>query len=271
MAPSPARGLARTVGLALVAVYIIASVVLPTGAIALRSLLPFYTGNFAWSDLTLANIANTLNDGLVRNALLHSVFITVVATALLIVVAFLVAVDKARRRDLISSFTALLASVPIAVPGVLFGVGLIWLYIRTPIYATIWIIVLVMLGRFLPILVRMFETALMQIGRELEEAAAVSGASEWKITLQIRLPLLLGTLRSALAIGGTQVFNELTASALLFTATSSVLPVVVFNYMFDGDYSRAAAVAILQILLLCAGFGVISLFTRGSGRWRQAA
>jgi ABC-type glycerol-3-phosphate transport system permease component len=68
----------------------------------------------------------------------------------------------------------------------------------------------------------------------------VCGCSEWTISLKIRLPLLLGTIRSAIAIGGTQVFNELTAWALLFTASSSVLPVVVCNYMFDGDYSRAA-------------------------------
>jgi iron(III) transport system permease protein len=237
----------------------------------LRSLLPYYTGQFGWADLTLANIRNTLADNLVRDALLHSIVITVAATLLLVVLAFLVAVGKARRRDAISSLTAAIASIPIAIPGVLFGVGMIWLYIRTPLYATIWIIVVVMLGRFLPILVRMFETALIQIGRELEEAAAVAGASEWTITREVRLPLLLGTIRSAIAIGGTQVFNELSASALLFTASSSVLPVVVFNYMFDGDYSRAAAVATLQILLLCAGFGLVSFLTRRNMRWRQAA
>lgn len=264
-------GPGRAIGLALVLTYIVVSVILPAGAIALRSLLPFYTGDFAWSDLTLANIRNTLTDELVRNALLHSVFITVVATLLLVVLAFLVAVDKARRRDAISSLTALIASIPIAVPGVLFGVGLIWLYIRTPIYATIWIIVMVMLGRFLPILVRIFETALIQIGRELEEAASVCGASEWTISLKIRLPLLLGTIRSAIAIGGTQVFNELTASALLFTASSSVLPVVVFNYMFDGDYSRAAAVATVQLVVLAAGFAVVSFATRRKSLWRQPA
>lgn len=261
--------LGQTVAMALVLVYILVSVVLPAGAIGLRSLLPFYTGDFAWSALTLGNIRNTLGDQLVRNALMHSIFVTVASTALLIAIAFLVALGKARRRDAISSLTAMMASVPIAIPGVLFGVGLVWLYIKTPIYATIWIIVLVMLGRFLPILVRMFENALIQIGRELEEAAAVSGASELAITLQIRLPLLLGTLRSAIAIGGTQVFNELTASALLFTASSSVLPVVVFNYMFDGDYSRAAAVATLQILVLLVGYAIIAFATLRGARWRQ--
>ena len=265
------HGIARHAGLALIVVYIVVSVVLPTGAIALRSLLPYYDGSWSLARLSLANIQGVLGDALVRNALMHSIVVTVVATGLLLGIAFLVALGKARRRDAISRVTALIASVPIAVPGLLFGVGLIWLYVRTPIYATIWIIVVVMLGRFLPILVRMFENALMQIGRELEEAAAVCGASDWTITRTIRLPLLLSTIRSAIAIGGTQVFNELTASALLFTASSSVLPVVVFNYMFDGDYSRAAAVALLQIALLVAGYALVTLATRRSARWREAA
>lgn len=265
------RGALRTMGLMLVLVYVVVSVVLPVGAIALRSLLPYYDGKFALASLSLANIQTTLADALVRNALVNSVIVTVVATLLLIALAFLVALGKARRRDTISSLTALIASVPIAVPGLLFGVGLIWIYVRTPIYATIWIIVVVMLARFLPILVRMFENALIQIGRELEEAAAISGASEWTISREIRLPLLLATIRSAIAIGGTQVFNELTASALLFTASSSVLPVVVFNYMFDGDYSRAAAAALMQIALLVAGYAIVSIATRGGGRWREPA
>lgn len=264
------RGPARVWGLLFVLLYILVSVVLPGGAIALRSLLPYYDGRFALSDLSFANVRVTLADELVRNALVHSLFVTVVATLLLLALAFLIALGKARRRDAISSATAVLASVPIAVPGVLFGVGLIWIYIRTPVYATIWIIVLVMLGRFLPIIVRMFENALIQIGRELEEAAAVSGASEWRITREIRLPLLVATIRSAIAVGGAQVFNELTASALLFTASSSVLPVVVFNYMFDGDYTRAAAVALLQIALLVVGFTIVSMLTRRSNRWREA-
>lgn len=263
------RGAVRGMGLMLVLVYIVVSVVLPVGAIALRSLLPYYDGKIAFSSLSLANIQVTLADALVRNALANSIMVTVVATLLLIALAFLVALGKARRRDAISFLTALIASVPIAVPGLLFGVGLIWIYVRTPIYATIWIIVVVMLARFLPILVRMFENALIQIGSELEEAAAISGASEWTISLEIRLPLLLATIRSAIAIGGTQVFNELTASALLFTASSSVLPVVVFNYMFDGDYSRAAAAAILQIALLVVGYALVSIATRHGSRWRE--
>lgn len=258
-AQAPPRSvLVRALGLGAVLGYIAASVALPAAAIAVRSLLPYFTGELALGAFSLDNIRRTLSDQLVRDSLVNSVLVTTMSTAALVVLAFLVALGRTRHRDFVASLTATVASIPVAVPGVLFGVGLLWTYIRTPVYATLGIIVLVMLARFLPILVRMFETALIQIGRELEEAAAVCGATDATISLRIRLPLLLGTLRSAITVGGAQVFNELTASALLFTSSSSVLPVVVFNYMFDGDYSRAAAVALLQMVMLIAGFAVIS-------------
>jgi len=249
----------RFLGLAIVIAYLVASVVLPVTGIVIRSLLPYFSGTFSISDFSLDNIQAVLGDQLVHRALGNSIIVTLSSISILIVIAFFVALGKVRRRDALSSATVLLAAVPIAVPGVLFGVGLLWTYIRSPIYATIGIIIMVMLARFLPLLVRLFETALIQIGRELEEAAAVCGASDLVVTTKIRLPLLFGTLRSALAVGGAQCFNELTASALLFTSASSVLPVVVFNYMFDGDYSRAAALALIQISVLLIGFALISL------------
>jgi len=252
----------KTIGMFLILFFILVSVVLPIAAIALRSLLTYFSGTFSFSDLSLQNIKSALNDELVLRSMRNSIFVTVISCILLSIISFLVALAKVRRRDMISRATSLLASLPIAVPGVLFGVGLLWQYIGTPVYATVWILILVMLARFLPMMVRMFETALIQIGKELDEAAAVCGASEWTITLRIRLPLLLGTIRSAMAVGGAQVFNELTASALLFTSSSSVLPVVVYSYMFDGDYSRASAVAMFQIGFLIVGFTLISLGTR---------
>ncbi|MEZ5844841.1 MAG: iron ABC transporter permease [Hyphomicrobiaceae bacterium] len=260
---SPAlRGLAA----ALIVLYVLASVVLPVGAIALRALLPYFSGEFALSDFTLQNVADTLRDGLVRQAIVNSLLVTILASLMLVLLAYLIAVVNVRRSSLISRASALLAGLPIAVPGVLFGVGLLRLYIATPVYATIWLIVLVMLARFLPILVRMFETSLIQIGAVLEEAARVSGAREPTLTLRIRLPLLIGTLRSAFVLGGTQVLNELTASALLTTSSSIVLPVVVFNYMFDGDYPRACSVALLQVVLLAMVVAIVSLLARGKRR-----
>jgi iron(III) transport system permease protein len=243
----------RCAGTLLCLIYVVVAVVLPVGALALRSTVQYFTGSVSLGGMSLSAFSILLRDPLVQSSLQHSIAITAVSTVALLVISFAVATAKVRYRDRTAAATEFLASTPIAIPGVLFGVGLLWMYISTPVYATIWIIVLVMLARFPPLLVRMFETALMQIGREVEEAAMISGASEFHVSRLVRLPLLAGTLRSAAIVASTQVFNELTASALLFTGTSSVMPVLIYNYAIAGDYSRASALALIQIVLLVLG------------------
>lgn len=261
--PRAAAGLgwnaARVAGVSFVLVYITLSSLLPIFAIFMRSMIPFYDGQITLQGLSLANMRSTITDPSVLDSLVHSLIVMLIATVLLLALAFLVALGRVRSKGMLSTLTWAVASIPIAVPGVLIGVGFIWLYVGTPVYASLSIIVLVMLARFLPILVRLFETGLIQLGRELDEAAAVCGAPEWVVTWHIRLPLLWGTIRSATTIAMTQVLNELTASALLFTSVTSVLPVLIFNYMYDGDYARASAIALLQIAIMGSVIMLIGL------------
>lgn len=266
-----AGSLWRGIGFSVVLLFVVFSLVLPILAIALRAFLPYFGGTIELSELTLENLRTALGDPLARTALANSLLVTALSTVLLLALAFLVAVGRVRRRDAISTTTWVIASIPIAVPGVLIGVGLIWLYIRTPIYATVTIVVMVMLARFLPILVRLFETGLIQIGRELEQAAEVCGASSLTVTRRIRLPLLAGTFRSSVTIVGTQVFNELTATALVYTSTSSVLPVVIYNYTADGDYSVATALALIQVSFLVTGLAMMGLVGLALRKRREAA
>jgi iron(III) transport system permease protein len=249
----------RTAGVVFVVLYIACSSLLPVFAIFMRSMIPFYSGEITLEGMSSANIESTLSDPSVLDSLGHSLLVMAVTTVALLALAFLVALGRVRARGALSTLTLVVASVPIAVPGVLIGVGFIWLYVGTPVYASLAIIMLVMLARFLPILVRLFETGLIQLGRELDEAAAVCGASDLAVTWRIRLPLLVGTIRSAATIAMTQVLNELTASALLFTSITSVLPVLIFNYMYDGDYARASAIALLQIAIMATLLTVIGL------------
>jgi len=252
---------ARIAGTVIVVIYILCSSLLPIFAIFMRSMIPFYSGEISLSGMSFGNIQSTLSDPSVLDSLKHSLIVMVVSTLLLLTLAFLVALGRIRHKSRLSTFTWVVASIPIAVPGVLIGVGFLWLYIGTPVYASLFIIVLIMLSRFLPILVRLFETGLIQLGRELDEAAAVAGASDMVITWRIRLPLLVGTIRSAATIAMTQTLNELSASALLFTSATSVLPVLIFNYMYDGDYARASSIALVQIAIMATLLTVIGLAT----------
>ena len=72
-----------------------------------------------------------------------------------------------------------LATTPLVFPGIVLGVGVMQLFLTVPVgvYGTIWIIVWAFLINYLPYGVRYSYAGMLQVHRELEEAAAVAGAS----------------------------------------------------------------------------------------------
>ena len=78
-----------------------------------------------------------------------------------------------------------LSTAPMAIPGVIFGVGLAWLYLvlPVPIYGTRWILLLAYIAIHLPFAVRICLSGLSQLHPELEEAGAVAGAG-WIVRMR---------------------------------------------------------------------------------------
>ena len=62
---------------------------------------------------------------------------------------------------------------PIAVPGIVFGTGIFWTYLMTPVYGTIWILVIAFVASYIPFAYRMIDTSIIQIDKSLEEASAL--------------------------------------------------------------------------------------------------
>lgn len=151
----------------------------------------------------------------------------------------------------------LLANVPIAFPGVVVGVALliIALSLPIPLYGTLFIIALAFLIRFLPYAMRYTHSGVLQIHRELEEAAAVAGASQWQVWRKIVFPLLV----PALASGWVFVFllgaNELSMSVLLAGARSQVMAVAMFERWGAGQSVEVFALG----LIWSAAMAVVAL------------
>ena len=66
--------------------------------------------------------------------------------------------------------------LPVAVPGLVYGIGLIWTWLPTPVYGTVWILLIAYVAKFLPYGVVVSRTGLLQMHPELEESARVHGA-----------------------------------------------------------------------------------------------
>jgi len=158
-----------------------------------------------------------------------------------------------------------LAFVPITIPGIVLGISLIWVYFTIPIriYGTLWILLVAYVTRYLPYGIRGTTSALVQIHRELEEAAGAAGARWWPTFRHILLPLL----RPALVGVWIYVFiislRELGAGVLLYSSQSVVLAVRIFDLRDSGNYTSIAALSVFLIILLVA---LVTVLQRIGGR-----
>jgi iron(III) transport system permease protein len=143
-----------------------------------------------------------------------------------------------------------LAFMPLAIPGLVLGVSLLFVYLRTswlPIYGTLWILFVAYLTRYMPYGMRYASTSMFQIGRELEESAQMSGAGWWHTFRRIVLPLLAPGLVAGWIYIVIVSFRELGASVLLYSPGKEVLSIVIWEQWRDGLLTQVAALGVMLI------------------------
>jgi iron(III) transport system permease protein len=145
-----------------------------------------------------------------------------------------------------------IASLPMVFPGIVLGLSIMILYLYMPIgvYGTIWILLIAYVTRFLPYGLRYNTTSMLQIHKELEESAAMSGAS-WATTFRrIILPLL----KPGLVAGWIYIMivsiRELSSSILLYSPGTEVLSILIWELWENGQYVELSALGVMFIIAL---------------------
>ncbi|MEK7836266.1 MAG: ABC transporter permease subunit, partial [Pseudomonadota bacterium] len=151
---------------------------------------------------------------------------------------------------------------PLGIPGIILGLGFLILLIRTPLYTTLWIILIAYIARFLPLATRGISAMLLAIGGELEESARASGAT-WAQTLRlIVLPLIKPALVAAWLMLFVIFIRELGATILLYAQGTETLSVAMV-ILGEQNFGHVAALAMVQTLMLVVAFMLFRL-TRSS-------
>jgi iron(III) transport system permease protein len=154
-----------------------------------------------------------------------------------------------------------LSMVPLSVPAMVFALGLLWVYVRVPapIYGTLAILLIAYVTHYLPFGVRTTSAALRQLHPELEEAARVSGATWLSTMRRVTMPLVKPTMIAAWGLLFIMSMQEVSSSILLYSSSSIVLSVAVFDLWENGNPSDVAALGFVQ---LAASFIVVGLVLR---------
>ena len=200
-------------------------------------------GSVFRDDETLMAIANTLILG-VAAALVSLVWYPAIAYM----------ADRSRLPG--RRLVGLLSWIPAALPGVILGLGLLWLFLTTPVlgslYGSVGVLIVATAIAALATGVQLIRSNLVQIGRELEEASYVVGAS-WLTTFRrIMLPLLGPVLLTVALLTFNAAARNVAAIAMLVTSSNRPLAMLQVDYMVDGRYEPAAIVGVLIVLLTLA-------------------
>jgi iron(III) transport system permease protein len=257
----------RFVALAGLGLYAFLAIVLPFLVLLYASFVRVYSVPSLESlrELTLSNYAFILSDDLTRTAVFNSIVLGVGAATAVVALTAVIAWVTVRTRLPGRGLLDFLAFVPITIPGIVLGISLIWVYFTIPIriYGTLWILLVAYVTRYLPYGIRGTSAALIQVHRELEEAAAAAGARWWPTFRHILLPLL----RPALV--GTWIYifivslRELGSGVLLYSTQSVVLAVRIFDLRDSGNYTSIAALSIFLIIVLVI---LVTVLQRLGGR-----
>jgi iron(III) transport system permease protein len=257
----------RIVALAGLGLYGVLAIGLPLLVLIYASLVRVYSvpSLESLSELTLSNYAFIVNDDLTRTAVFNSILMGLGAATIVVALTAVIAWVTVRTRLPGRGVLDFLAFVPITIPGIVLGISLIWVYFTIPIriYGTLWILLVAYTTRYLPYGIRGTSAAIIQVHRELEEAAAAAGARWWPTFRHILLPLL----RPALV--GTWIYifivslRELGSSILLYSSESVVLAVRIFDLRDSGNYTSIAALSIFMIVILVI---LVAVLQRLGGR-----
>lgn len=240
-----------------VAFYIMLAVVLPLFALLEVSLRdqPFIANvgdMFDPSVFSLTDIEETLNYGPFRDSVINTLIVGVGAAVLggafCFAMAFMVTRSKVPGRQLIEY----LATVPIAVPALVMGMGILWTWflIPLPLYGTLLLLMIAYIGRFLPQGFTSIGGSIRQVHTDLEESAVVSGATRARASVSITMPLIRSSVVSAALLLLIMSFRELSIAVFLFTTDTRMLSIVIFDFWYGGSLGRAAAASLLYSVIL---------------------
>jgi iron(III) transport system permease protein len=249
-------GRGRYVALTGCILYVVVMMLLPLVFLLIGSFMRRY-GFFAiQAPFTLEHWKSLFADPIFLGSLKNSLIIASITAAGGVLVYSTVAYLLVSRRMIASRLLEAFCWVPHILPGILLGLGILWLFLSTPLrhvlYGTVWGIAFALILSDSPVTTQAFKAGFLQLGAELEEAARVSGAS-WGYTYRkILLPLLAPIAAATGLMNFGSALTSISTPVLLYSQQSRPLSILLLEYSFTGELERGAALGLLITVIICA-------------------
>jgi iron(III) transport system permease protein len=204
------------------------------------------------SSYTLENFDLIFSNGLIyiKNSFLYCSVVFIINVLLGAVIGYILVRKKIPGKEIMDY----LSMLPLAVPGIVMGIGYWRAFMGTPLdpfYITAYILTVSLTMRRLPFTVRASYAGMLQIPSEYEEASLNLGASRWRTFRSIVLPLLLASVIAGGILAFTYAMLEISTTLILVsTGNQATMTWGIFQYLNDPRYGMNVASAMGAILII---------------------
>lgn len=255
----------KWVALAVIALWLLLTIVVPVSGVALRSVVSSWGAGINLLEvLTLDHFRAVFEEDVMIRSILNSILIGTFGGALAVGGYLLVGLATHRKPDGLSRLVDYIVLTPRAVPGLMAGLAVFWVFLFVPFLAplrstlfSVWFAYAVV---WLAYGMRLIQSALMQVGPELEEAGRLVGASRARVSLDITVPLIRNGLLGAWLLVFMIFEREYSTGVYLLSPGTEVIGAQIVSLWASGAVDVVAALSLINMLLVGAGLALALRF-----------
>ena len=254
--------------------FALSSSVFPLLAVTSMAFMRFWSPHaFAPQNFTLRNFHYLLFEyPQVWPSAQHSLFLGLLGATGCILLAIALAWYVVRLRGRLSGIVEYAIILPLGIPGIALGLGILsaWILVPGGIYGTLWILLLAYTTAHIPVAMQFVASALHRIHTELEDASRMAGQSWLGTIRRIDLPLMRPALIGGWLLMYVVILREISLVILLYNPSTVVLPVGLMDVWSSGFYPELAVYALLLMVLGLLPVVVLGKFARAGSSLREA-
>jgi iron(III) transport system permease protein len=264
----------RYAAMALVLLYLLLAVILPFLVLVYTSFLPFIQAPSlaALESMTLSNYTQVFNTELIGKVLWNTIILVIAASTAVVLLSFAVSMVAVRSKFWGRKILDQLAFMPHAIPGIVLGLAFLWLFLQAdgmgiPLHGGVLAMTIAFTVGYMAYGTRSMNAAILQIHKDLEEAAHISGAVRWRTMWRVFFPLMVPTFVGVWIWVMLHVIRTAGKPLILYEGQENqVLAILIWNMWDEGYIEAVAAIGTLMmgfLLLMTLGLRFMG-FGRGT-------
>lgn len=233
--------------------YFLAGILIPFVVLIVVSMIPYYDYDTFMkfpTNAVLTNYYTVMRHPSFVTGFYNSLVLSVSIAVITVLAGITMAFTIYRTRAWGTKLFEFIGTLPLAFPPLVLSVGLVIIFIGTPLYNSLWALGIGLFVAYFPYAFRNASGSIVNIHKELDEAAWVHGARWRHVFFKITLPILKPSVGGALFYIFIEAIRNVDVAVLLTAPGKEYGPVTLFEYFRVGQWAEAAAGGVIYLIVL---------------------